>query len=142
FYAQHGGYDVHGGQNVMQPRLLSQVSRAVNDFFDDLRGHDAAENVVMMIFSEFGRRVKDNGYGTDHGSGGGAFLIGERVKGGLYAEYPSLAPEKQASGDLAFQSDFRVLYSTILEQWFGLDPVSIVNGTFDQFTGMVKPLAA
>ncbi|MBI4220618.1 MAG: DUF1501 domain-containing protein [Chloroflexi bacterium] len=142
FYAQHGGYDVHGGQNVMQPRLLSQISRAVNDFFDDLQSHDAAENVIMVIFSEFGRRVKDNGYGTDHGSGGGAFLIGDRVKGGLYAEFPSLAPEKQASGDLAFQSDFRVLYSTILEQWFGLGAPPIVNGTFEQFSGMVRPLAA
>ncbi|MBM3958774.1 MAG: DUF1501 domain-containing protein [SAR202 cluster bacterium] len=142
FYAQHGGYDVHGSQIQTQPKLLGQVSRAVNDFFADLRDHDAAENVVMLIFSEFGRRVRDNGNGTDHGSGGGAFLLGERVRGGLYAEYPSLAPERQSSGDLAYNNDFRVLYSTILEQWMGLDAVPIVNGTFEQFDGLLKPAAA
>jgi uncharacterized protein (DUF1501 family) len=141
FYAQHGGYDVHGSQLQSQPKLWSQVSRAVNDFFADLRLHGAADNVVMMIFSEFGRRVRDNGNGTDHGSGGGAFLIGDRVKGGLYAEYPSLAPERQASGDLAYNNDFRSLYSTVLEQWLGLHAPPIVNGTFEQFKGMIKSAA-
>jgi len=88
---------------------------------------------VMMIFSEFGRRIKDNGNGTDHGSGGGTFLIGERVKGGFYDEYPSLAPDKQLNGDLQFSHDFRSIYSTVLEQWLGLNPIPIVNGKFDQF---------
>ncbi|MBI2965055.1 MAG: DUF1501 domain-containing protein [Chloroflexi bacterium] len=138
FYAQHGGYDVHGSQRQTQPRLWSQVSRAVSDFFADLHAHDAADNVIMMVFSEFGRRVRDNGNGTDHGSGGGAFLIGDRVAGGLYAEYPSLAPDKQASGDLAFNNDFRTLYSTVLEKWFGLDATPIVNGSFEQFEGIVR----
>ncbi len=141
FYAQHGGYDVHGSQLQSQPKLWSQVSRAVNDFFADLRLHSAADNVVMMIFSEFGRRVRDNGNGTDHGSGGGAFLIGDCVKGGLYAEYPSLAPAKQASGDLAFNNDFRSLYSTLLEQWLGLQAAPVVNGAFEQFKGMIKSAA-
>jgi uncharacterized protein (DUF1501 family) len=138
FYAQHGGYDVHGSQLQTQPKLWSQVSRAVSDFFADLKLHDAADNVIMLIFSEFGRRVRDNGNGTDHGSGGGAFLIGDRVNGGLYAEYPSLAPEKQASGDLAFNNDFRMLYSTVLDQWLGLDAASIVNARFEQFEGVVR----
>ena len=141
FYAQHGGYDVHGSQLQTQPKLWSQVSRAVNDFFADLRQHAAAENLIMMIFSEFGRRVRDNGNGTDHGSGGGAFVIGERVKGGLYAEYPSLDPAKQASGDLAFNNDFRSLYTTVLEGWFGLNAAPIVNGSFEKFTGLVKTAA-
>lgn len=138
FYAQHGGYDVHGSQLQTQPKLWSQVSRAVSDFFVDLELHNAADNVIMMIFSEFGRRVRDNGNGTDHGSGGGAFLVGNRVNGGLYAEYPSLAPEKQASGDLAFNNDFRMLYSTALEQWFRLDATPIVNGRYEQFQGMIQ----
>ena len=90
----------------------------------------------MMIFSEFGRRIRDNGNGTDHGSGGGTFLIGDRVKGGMYAEYPALAPEKQLNGDLYFNHDFRSIYATILEQWMGVNPDPIVNGHFDQFEGV------
>ncbi len=141
FYAQHGGYDVHGSQLQSQPKLWGEVSRAVESFFADLRAHGSSDNVVMMIFTEFGRRVRDNGNGTDHGSGGGAFLLGDRVKGGLYAEYPSLDPAKQASGDLAFNNDFRVLYSTVLEKWLGLDATPIVNGKFEQFGGLIKPAA-
>ena len=62
----------------------------------------------------------------------GAFLIGDRVAGGMYAEYPSLAPEKQLDGDLQFNYDYRGMYSSILEQWLGLDPVPIVDGTYEQ----------
>lgn len=141
FYAQHGGYDVHGSQLQTQPKLWSQVSRAVNDFFADLRQHGASENVILLIFSEFGRRVRDNGNGTDHGSGGGAFVIGDRVNGGLYGDYPSLDPAKQASGDLAFNNDFRNLYTTLLEDWFGLNAAPIVNGTFERFLGLLKTAA-
>ena len=86
----------------------------------------------MLVFTEFGRRVKDNGSGTDHGTGGVALVVGDRIKGGLYNEYPSLAPEKQADGDLQFNYDFRGLYSTLLEQWMGLDAKPIVNGSFEQ----------
>lgn len=136
FYAQLGGFDVHGNQMKTQESLWTNVSRAVKDFFDDLREHDASDEVVMMIFSEFGRRIKDNGNGTDHGSGGGTILIGDRVKGGMYAQYPSLAPEKQLNGDLMFNHDFRSVYSTILEQWMGVNPDPIVNGHFDQFEGI------
>ena len=133
FYSQIGGFDVHGAQIQTQNTLLENVSRSVRDFFDDLKEHDSSEEVVMMIFSEFGRRIKDNGNGTDHGSGGGTFLIGERVKGGFYDEYASLAPDKQLNGDLQFSHDFRSIYSTVLEQWLGLNPIPIVNGKFDQF---------
>lgn len=140
FYAQHGGYDVHGNQVQTQAKLWRQVSGAVSDFFADLSEHDAAEEVVMLVFSEFGRRVRDNGNGTDHGSGGGAFMIGERVKGGLYGEYPSLEPADQVSGDMGYNNDFRGLYSTVLDDWLGLHPDPIVNGHFEQFEGMLQPL--
>jgi uncharacterized protein (DUF1501 family) len=139
FYAQIGGFDVHGNQKQVQANLWTNVSRAVKDFFDDLRGHNASEEVVMMIFSEFGRRIKDNGNGTDHGSGGGTFLIGDRVKGGMYSQYPSLDPAKQLNGDLYFNHDFRSVYSTVLEQWLGLNPDPIVNGHFDQFENIFVP---
>ena len=133
FYAQLGGFDVHGAQIQTQQTLLQNVSRSVGDFFDDLRENDGSQEVIMMIFSEFGRRIKDNGNGTDHGSGGGTLLIGDRVKGGFYDPYPSLAPEDQLDGDMHFSHDFRSIYSTVLEQWLGLNPVPIVNGAFDQF---------
>ena len=113
------------------------MSRAVTDFFADLEEHGATDEVVMMIFSEFGRRIKDNGGGTDHGSGGGAFVVGNRVNGGLYGEYPSLDPDQQLDGDLHFNNDFRSLYSTVLDQWLNLNPAPIVNGTFEQFPGIL-----
>jgi uncharacterized protein (DUF1501 family) len=132
FYTQHGGFDVHANEVASQQKLWTDVSGAISDFFADLREHDASENVIALVFTEFGRRVRDNGNGTDHGSGGGSFLIGDRVRGGMYAEYPSLAPEKHGDGDLRFSYDYRGLYSSILEQWLGLDPVPIVDGTFEQ----------
>ncbi|MBI21461.1 MAG: hypothetical protein CL780_04355, partial [Chloroflexi bacterium] len=99
FYAELGGFDTHGAQMDTQTGLLTILSRAVGDFFDDLKEHDAAEEVIMLIFTEFGRRIRDNGNGTDHGSGGGAILIGDRINGNLYGEYPSLDPADQLSGD-------------------------------------------
>ena len=140
FYAELGGFDTHGAQMGTQTGLLGNVSTAVSDFFDDLREHDAAEEVIMLVFTEFGRRVRDNGNGTDHGSGGGAFLIGDRVNGGVYAEYPSLDPADQLSGDMHYNNDFRSIYSTILDDWYGIQPEPIVNGSFERFSGMINPL--
>ena len=131
-YTQHGGYDVHANEVPSMQLLWTELSGALSDFFADLREHDASENVMALVFTEFGRRVRDNGNGTDHGSGGGSFLIGDRVVGGMYAEYPSLAPEKHLEGDLQFNYDYRGLYSSILEQWLELDPVPIVNGNYEQ----------
>ena len=132
FFTQHGGYDTHANEGPVHPKLINDLSVAISDFFQDLRDHDAADNVVMMVFTEFGRRVKDNGSGTDHGAGGGAYLIGEKINGGLYAEYPSLEPSQQEFGDLRHTYDFRGLYSTLVDQWMGLDPVPVVDGTFEQ----------
>ena len=133
FYTAHGGYDVHANENPTQPRLLGELSGAIMDFFQDLRDHDASEEVVMLVFTEFGRRIQDNGSGTDHGSGGGAFLIGDRVKGGLYAEYPPIDRDQWLNGeDMRHTIDFRGIYGTALEQWMGLDPKPIVGGTFEQ----------
>ena len=132
-YANHGGYDVHANENPTQPKLLGELSAAIMDFFQDLSDHDAADEVAMLVFTEFGRRIKDNGSGTDHGSGGGAFIIGERVDGGLYAEYPPLAPDQWLNGeDMRHTIDFRGIYGTMLEQWMGLDPAPIVDGVFEQ----------
>ena len=88
--------------------------------------------MVLLLFTEFGRRVHDNGSGTDHGAGGAAFVIGDAVKGGLYGEYPSLEEDKLDNGDLTFNNDFRGLYATLLEDWLGLDSIPIVNGGFEK----------
>ena len=133
FYVQHGGYDHHAVEMPAHEKLLGELSGALRDFMDDLREHDAAEEVVIYAFTEFGRRVQDNGSGTDHGSGGGAFIIGEQVQGGLYAEYPSLDPKTFANGeDLAHTFDFRGVYATLLEQWMGVESSDIVRGKYEQ----------
>jgi uncharacterized protein (DUF1501 family) len=100
---------------------------------DDLQEHGQDENVVILMFSEFGRRIRDNGAGTDHGSGGVAFVVGTPVQGGTYGEYPSLRDEDQLEGDLHFTNDFRSTYATLVDRWLGLDPVAITNGTYEQF---------
>ena len=132
FYTSHGPFDTHFNQPPMHARLWTEVSAAISDFFDDLREHDAGDNLIMMIFTEFGRRVRDNGTGTDHGAGGGAFIIGDQVKGGMYGDYPSLKPEDLSQGDLAPSYNFRGFYASVVDQWLGLDPVPIVGGKFEQ----------
>ncbi len=133
FYAEHGSFDTHGGELRVHNKLWGEVSAAVGDFMDDLREHDRDEDTLILVFSEFGRRIRDNGSGTDHGSGGAAFCIGGSVEGGFYGEYPSLKEPDQLEGDLHFNNDFRSTYSTILDQWLGLDATPIVNGSFEQF---------
>ena len=133
FYTQHGGFDTHAGELENHARLWHEVSSAISDFLADLEEHGRGGDAVVMIFSEFGRRIKDNGSGTDHGSGGVAFVLGDPVKGGLYGEYPSLEPNEQIEGDMHFNNDFRSTYATLLDQWMGLDPFPILDGNYEQF---------
>ncbi len=128
-----GTFDTHANENVSLHKLWGDVSNAIGDFYQDLKEHNANEEIVMMVFTEFGRRVQENGSGTDHGSGSVAFMIGDAVKGGLYGEYPSLEPNKLDNGDLQWNNDFRSTYATILEQWMGLDSKPILGGTYEQF---------
>ena len=132
FYTAHGSFDTHFNQVPMHNKLWIDVSTAIENFFDDLRAHDAGDNLIMVLFTEFGRRVHDNGTGTDHGAGGVAFVIGNRVKGGMYSEYPSLRAGDLQQGDLAPNYDFRGFYATVVEKWLGLDSVQIVGGHFEQ----------
>ena len=130
FYTQYGSFDTHAAQAPAHAQLWQDVSDGIQDFWDDLRetGHD--ENVVMFLFSEFGRRVRDNGSGTDHGAAGVSFVIGPRVKGGMYSQYPETRAEALEQGDLVPNQDFRGVYTTIIEDWLGLEAAPIVNGTF------------
>ena len=131
--APYNSFDTHAGELAAHAKLWSDTSNAVADFYDDLKEHDASDNVVLLVFTEFGRRVHDNGSGTDHGSGGVAFVVGDAVKGGLYGEYPSLEEGKLLEGDLHFNNDFRSIYTDLLENWMGLDPQPLVNGNFEKF---------
>ena len=133
FYANQGGYDTHGAQVSAHEKLLTELSRAVFDFYQDLENHNAGDEVLTLIFTEFGRRVQDNGSGTDHGTAGVAFVIGNAVNGGLASEYPSLAPRSLRDGeDLYHTYDLRGMYSTLLEKWMGIDAPRFVGGTFEQ----------
>ncbi|MFP6593902.1 MAG: DUF1501 domain-containing protein [Dehalococcoidia bacterium] len=131
FYCDHGSFDTHADQLGTHHKLWSQVSQAIRDFFDDLEEHNAADNMVMFLFSEFGRRVYDNGSGTDHGAGGVCIAIGKGVKGGMYGQYPSTKAKDLDQGDLVPDLDFRSVYTSLVEDWLGLDPVPIVGGTFE-----------
>ena len=132
FYTQHGGYDTHANQGPVHPKLWTDLSQAISDFYADLAEHEVSENVLMFVFTEFGRRVKDNGSGTDHGSGGLAFAIGDPVKGGMYCEYPSLKEGDLLEGDLQFNVDYRGVYGSMVENWLQLDPITVVGGNFEQ----------
>ena len=128
----YNSFDTHANQARSHGPLWQDVSNNVETFFDDLRNHQTGEEVLMLLFSEFGRRAWDNGSGTDHGTGGAAFVVGDAVKGGIYGEYPSLNRDKlEDGGDLLHNVDFRSVYTTIAERWLGMDPVSIVGGQFE-----------
>jgi uncharacterized protein (DUF1501 family) len=130
--APYNSFDTHAGELANHTRLWTQTSNAISAFYEDLKEHHATDNVVLFVFTEFGRRVHDNGSGTDHGAGGHAFIIGDAVKGGLYGEYPSLEAGKLMEGDLHYNNDFRGTYATLLERWLHLDSKPIVGGTFEQ----------
>jgi uncharacterized protein (DUF1501 family) len=141
YYTQHGSFDTHSGELATHAKLWQEVAGAVGTFMDDLQEHGREDDALLFIFSEFGRRIRDNGSGTDHGSGGVAFVIGNAVQGGMYGEYPSLKLEAQLEGDLHFNNDFRCTYATLLEQWLGLEPTPTVNDQFEQFA-CIKTLAS
>ena len=109
-----GGFDTHANEANAQAELLGAVSKSIYKFMSQLKATNRASDVTMMVYSEFGRRVKGNAsQGTDHGTSGPVFLIGDKVKGGFYGDQPSLT--KLIDGDLAVTTDFRDIYSTILE---------------------------
>ena len=131
--APYNSFDTHAGELAAHASLWTNTSNAIADFMDDLREHNASDNVTVLVFTEFGRRVHDNGSGTDHGSGGVAFVVGDNVKGGMYGEYPSLEEDKLLEGDLHYNNDFRSIYTDLLEGWMGLDAQPLVNGQFEKF---------
>ena len=129
YYVSHGGFDTHNQQINSHDRLLGQLDRALKSFFADLKEQGNAGRVVLMTFSEFGRRVSENASaGTDHGRASCLFVAGEGVKGGLYGQYPSLTHLDQ--GDLKHTVDFRGVYASVLEGWLKTSAKPVLRGDF------------
>ncbi|NIP93482.1 MAG: DUF1501 domain-containing protein, partial [Akkermansiaceae bacterium] len=117
-----GGFDTHSQQEGAHAALVGELSSAVSSFRRDLANHKLADRVLLATYSEFGRRVKENGsLGTDHGTASQMFIVPPegRGKAGLIGEHPSLTDLDQ-EGDLKFHTDFRSVYATLLENWLGL----------------------
>ena len=131
---RHNAFDTHVQQPNLHQRLLTYFSDAVSGFFRDLDRIGRADDVVMLVFSEFGRRVAENtNLGTDHGTANNMYLIGNAVKGGHYGELPSLT-ELDDGGNLMHTTDFRRVYATAIEGWLGhKDTTSLLKGEFEAF---------
>jgi uncharacterized protein (DUF1501 family) len=134
FYVSHGSFDTHVGQADRQERLLQQLDEALTALVADLKLNNRFNDVLVMTFSEFGRRVAQNASnGTDHGTAGNMFLVsGGLKKAGLYNAIPSLADLDE--GDLKHELDFRQVYATILDKWLQADSRQILGRKFEQLS--------
>ena len=131
YYVSQGGYDTHTNQLGTQQRLLGDLGDSVKAFTDDLRAQGNMSRVLVMTFSEFGRRVTENANGgTDHGAAAPLFIIGDKVKAGLQGKYPSLAPADLFQGDIKYNTDFRSVYAGVLEGWLKTPSVPILGRQF------------
>lgn len=131
YYAHMTGFDTHAAQRGTHESLLEQFAGGIAAFYQDLEAQGNADRVVVLGFSEFGRRVAENGSGgTDHGTAAPMFVFGKALRGGLYGAQPSLTD--LTDGDLKHAIDFRSVYATVLDRWLGADPVKILGGSFDR----------
>ena len=132
YYVTHGSFDTHVTQSNPHNRLLSALSQSVGAFVKALRKNNKFEDVCILIFTEFGRRVKENGSrGTDHGAGNSMYVISSQLNSpGFHNPYDTLA--HLVAGDLAFEIDFRQIYATILEDWLAADSTKVLNNRFEK----------
>ena len=129
FYVSHGGFDTHSGQKNAHATRLKQLDESLAAFQKDIAAQNASDRVVVMTFSEFGRRVQENANGgTDHGTAAPLFVLGGKIKGGLVGAQPSLTD--LSNGDLKFNTDFRSVYATLLEQWLQTKSAPILGREF------------
>ncbi len=130
YYVSLDGFDTHANQADAHAALMDELSSSVKAFIDDLSHRGHLDRVLMLSFSEFGRRVRENASaGTDHGAAAPLFLAGGRVKSGPIGKHPSLT-DLDGEGDLKFHTDFRQVYATILEQWLGADSAAVLGEKF------------
>jgi uncharacterized protein (DUF1501 family) len=140
YYTRHRGFDTHTAQLNTHANLLSTFDGALRAFFNDLDAAKLADRVAVLVFSEFGRTVKENGSaGTDHGTAGPVFLAGPGVKGGLVGRAPSLTDLDRKHGDLRVGIDFRRVYATVLDRWLGLPSREALGGAFEPLL-LFKPV--
>jgi uncharacterized protein (DUF1501 family) len=131
YYVSQGGYDTHSNQLAAHDRLLKDLGDSVKAFMDDINAQGNRERVMLMTFSEFGRRVSENASGgTDHGAASVMFVAGNKIKAGLAGKYPSLAPADLLNGDLKYTTDFRSVYAGILENWLRTQSAPILRQKF------------
>ena len=131
YYANMTGFDTHAAQRGVHEALLRELAEGVEAFYRDLEAQGNADRVLVLAFSEFGRRVAENGSaGTDHGMAAPMFVFGKRIKGGLYGQHPSLTD--LVEGDLRHAIDFRSVYATVLDKWLGADPAKILGAPFER----------
>jgi uncharacterized protein (DUF1501 family) len=131
YYAHMTGFDTHAAQRGAHENLLREMADGIEAFYRDLEAQGNADRVLVLGFSEFGRRVAENGSaGTDHGTAAPMFVFGKKIKGGLYGQQPSLTD--LTDGDLRHAIDFRSVYATVLDKWLGADPSKILGSNFDR----------
>ncbi|TWD79970.1 secreted protein [Kribbella amoyensis] len=132
-----GGFDTHADERGTQQRLLTELDKALTPFVQRMRKTDRGRNVVVLVYSEFGRRVHANGSdGTDHGTAGPLFVIGEKVQGGFHGEQPSLTD--LSNGDLKATTDFRDVYASVLRGVLDADPEQILDGHRGTIDNLIK----
>ena len=129
YYASQGGFDTHAGQLNAHDRLMTELNDALTAFIADLKQQGNFERVLLLTFSEFGRRVQENANGgTDHGAAAPMFVLGGKVKPGLFGKYPSLTDLDH--GDLKFHTDFRSVYGSVLENWLQAPSAAVLGRKF------------
>ncbi len=131
YYATHAGFDTHANQAGRHRQLLAQFAEAVAAFYRDLEKRGDHRRVMIVAFSEFGRRVEQNASGgTDHGAAAPVFVLGGRVRGGVHGIHPSLRVDDLDRGDVRFHTDFRQVYATVLEDWLGMAAQPVLGAPF------------
>ena len=126
YYVSFGGFDTHNNQRGRHDQLMAQLDTALSAFMADLKAQGLSEKVLVLSFSEFGRRVAENGSaGTDHGVAGPMFLFGDGAKAGLHGKHPSLTDLD--NGDLKMTTDFRSVYASVLDDWVGVAPEKVLG---------------
>ena len=132
FHLTLGGFDDHAAEVYTHATLMKDLGDSLSTFYADLSAHGKADGVVTKTFSEFGRRVHENaGRGTDHGTAAPVFVVGGKVKGGLYGADPILS-SLDTNGDLKYDIDFRSVYGTLLDGWLGASSTGILGGSYER----------
>jgi uncharacterized protein (DUF1501 family) len=131
YYVKIAGFDTHGNQLERHAKLLAELGDGLSAFMDDLQELKQLDRVTVMTFSEFGRRVAENGAaGTDHGAAAPMFICGGKLNAGFHGAFPSLAPAKLNRGDIPYTTDFRGVYATVLQDWLRADPTAVLRKPF------------